>query len=325
MALAHINLQQVQANWDMMPKTEQEKFLQQGAQLGEHLKESGVQPVFVGTEVDADQHLRARMAVDNDNPLGVQMLPNARGEWEVYEVPNNAKTFDHPVNVTIGYSSDSGEPITKTYHPGEITAGQRFQIESNAIANHSKVVIQQTKNSGSLAVAQTRAAAKGNGTPKVDSFLVGSDADGNQVAGTRDELGASGVKSFSKLPASDASKVVAARELVSPDGLFSLIASDMKSLGPQGLNAVGSRFNEFMSGKVGVGDENYTRLRTHVRLLSSALMQAHVGSRGSEAMLEEFRGLADQGKMNSQTLKSALAAEYDYVHGRALLPRKAVK
>jgi hypothetical protein len=42
-------------------------------------------------------------------------------------------------------------------------------------------------------------------------------------------------------------------------------------------------------------------------------------------MLEEFRGLADQGKMNSKTLTAALAAEYDYVHGRALLPRKAAK
>jgi len=77
-----------------------------------------------------------------------------------------------------------------------------------------------------------------------------------------------------------------------------------------------------MTGTVGAGDPLYTKLRTDTQLLSTAIMQAHVGSRGSESMLEHFKGLANAGKMDAPTLTAALQAEFHYVKGKALLPPK---
>jgi hypothetical protein len=334
MAQAQLNLLHLQAlSNGQIPADFRAHLLEEGAEASQHLASGGISPVFTGSEADADAHLKARMATNSDNPLGTVMLPSANGDgqFSVYEIPSNSRTYSHDVNITIGYNAD-GSPIRKLYPAGSISVAQGLATESAALVDQAKLQAKiafanatgvTAKNQG--AANKANAAASGTGSTKVENLLVGMDDAGNQVAGTKDELAGVGVKNISKLPAADASKVVAARELVSPDGLFSLIAKDMAALGPQGLDAVGSRFNEFMAGNVGAGNDNYTRLRTHVRLLSSALMQAHVGSRGSEAMLEEFRGLADQGKMNSKTLTAALAAEYDYVHGRALLPRKAAK
>lgn len=39
-------------------------------------------------------------------------------------------------------------------------------------------------------------------------------------------------------------------------------------------------------------------------------------------MMEEFKSLANAGKFNSDTLRSALGAEYNYVHEKAMLPKK---
>jgi hypothetical protein len=75
-----------------------------------------------------------------------------------------------------------------------------------------------------------------------------------------------------------------------------------------------------MTGKVGSGDPAYTALRTDLQLLSTKIMQAHVGSRGSQGMLEHFKALADGGQMDSATLKAAIATEYRYVHGIARYP-----
>jgi hypothetical protein len=50
-------------------------------------------------------------------------------------------------------------------------------------------------------------------------------------------------------------------------------------------------------------------------------MRAHVGSRGSSDMMEEFHKLANAGKMNADTLRSALSADYNCVHEKAMLPK----
>jgi hypothetical protein len=90
--------------------------------------------------------------------------------------------------------------------------------------------------------------------------------------------------------------------------------------GKMGSSAT-SRINDALLSKAG-SDPDYAPLFVHTHLLATALMQAHVGSRGSSDMMEEFKSLANSGKMNAATLRSALGAEYNYVHEKAMLPQK---
>lgn len=86
------------------------------------------------------------------------------------------------------------------------------------------------------------------------------------------------------------------------------------------LGTVASRWNEFMAGKVGAGDPDFAALRAKMGLSTTKLMQAHVGSRGGAFMLEHFQDLADAGKMDAPTLKSALSSEVDYMQDVAKMP-----
>jgi hypothetical protein len=153
------------------------------------------------------------------------------------------------------------------------------------------------------------------------SFMVGSDADGRQVVGTPDELKTAGVTGTSKLDSGDVGKVVVARQLTSPGGLFDLVDKDLAQFKPEELTALNGRWNEFMSGKVGSGDPRFAALRTHTHLLSTAMMQAHVGASGGENIMEHFANIADSGKMDGPTLKAALAAEKQYVNEKAARPQ----
>lgn len=158
------------------------------------------------------------------------------------------------------------------------------------------------------------------------SLMVGTDKDGNQVAGTADELTKVGASGVTKLSSDTGTKVITARQLISPEGLFSQIRKDMDALDAKGKlgSAATARFNEALLSKAG-SDPDFAPLLTHTHLLATALMQAHVGSKGSENMMEEFKNLANAGKMSSSTLRSALGAEYNYVHEKAMLPKKAAQ
>lgn len=161
---------------------------------------------------------------------------------------------------------------------------------------------------------------------KADSQMyVGTDKDGNQIAGTGDDLKTAGAQGVTKLDSDTGKKVVTARQLISPSGLFSQINQDIRALDAKGKmgSSATARFNDAMLEKGG-SDPDFAPLFVHTHLLSTALMQAHVGSRGSSDMMEEFKKLADAGKMSASTLRSALGAEYNYVHEKAMLPKKAV-
>jgi len=86
------------------------------------------------------------------------------------------------------------------------------------------------------------------------------------------------------------------------------------------LGPIASRWNEFMTGKVGAGDPDVAALRAKMGLSTTLLMQAHVGSRGSAQMLEHFEDLANQKKLDGPTLKAALGAEVNYVQDKAMDP-----
>src|SRR5262249_20072282 len=138
--------------------------------------------------------------------------------------------------------------------------------------------------------------------------------------GTPDELKAAGIRGAYKLGEAESAKVTVARELTSPEGLFADVEKDLSAFHPDELTALGSRWNEFQTGSLGVGDTRYAALRTDLGLLSTALMQAHVGSRGGEAIMEHFANLANGGKMSGDILKTAIATEKRYVMGKALRP-----
>lgn len=327
LAQAQIHLQQLQASFDSMPKDFQDHLLQEGAEAGQHMIDNGITPTFTGSEADAQEHVKALMAVNSDAPLNAVALPDGKGNFNVFEIPSADKTYDKPVTLTIGYDTN-GDPITKGFLPGQISIARGLALETAAMVDQSKVAgkIQVANTTGVTAKNQgaaNKSNAAASATPKVDNFLVGSMPDGTQVAGTQQDLAAVGATGVTKLPTTEASKVVVARELTAPNGLFHSVAADLTALNAQGkLNVATTRWNEFMTGKVGAGDPLYTKLRTDTQLLSTAIMQAHVGSRGSESMLEHFKGLADAGKMDAPTLTAALQAEFHYVRGKALLPPK---
>jgi hypothetical protein len=154
------------------------------------------------------------------------------------------------------------------------------------------------------------------------NMLVGSMPDGSQVAGTQDELQRAGATGVMKLDADNAKKTIISRQLIAPSGLFALVNNDLRQLDQSGkLGVVASRWSDFMAGKVG-SEPEFTKLRTHMGLLATALMQAHVGARGSNEMLEHFKSLADYRISDGPTLRSALGAEYGYVKEKAMLPKK---
>ena len=75
-----------------------------------------------------------------------------------------------------------------------------------------------------------------------------------------------------------------------------------------------------MAGKLG-DDPDFAALNTHMGLLSTALMQAHVGARGSSEMLEHFQNPMNQKISTPQQLKSQLNAAYGYVKEKAMVPK----
>lgn len=173
---------------------------------------------------------------------------------------------------------------------------------------------------GAAAKSSAEQAAKDAASTKM---FVGTDKEGNQIAGTHDDLAAAGAQGVTKLDDDTGKKVVVARQLTSPAGLFAQIRQDMDNLDKKGKlgSSATARFNDAMLQKAG-SDPDYAPLFVHTHLLATALMQAHVGSKGSSDMMEEFKKLADAGKMNSSTLRSSLGAEYNYVHEKAMLPKK---
>lgn len=160
------------------------------------------------------------------------------------------------------------------------------------------------------------------GRGKSVGMVVGTHSSGKQVSGTPSELRAAGVNAFTKLDAGEAAKVNTARQLTSPGGLFDLATKDLEQFKPGELEGLAPRWNEFLAGSsIFNADPRYIRLRTHVNgLLGTAMMQAHVGAKGGEAMMEHFEDIANAGKMSRDSLQTALDAEKQYVEEKAMRP-----
>lgn len=91
------------------------------------------------------------------------------------------------------------------------------------------------------------------------------------------------------------------------DKVKTLVDQQEKDLGPGS-----SRVREFFAGKVGEKDAEYTKLRTNVGLLQTALMRMHVGARGGQEMMHHFTDLIDSAKQDPDNLRAALGEIRDY-------------
>jgi hypothetical protein len=157
--------------------------------------------------------------------------------------------------------------------------------------------------------------------------VIGQTKDGRAVmvpAGQAQQLG---LQNVMKAPEDTINKALAARHWINLANSQGTTPEDMgivqlvDKLDAEGkLGAIASRWNEFMTGKVGAGDPEISALRAKMGLSTTLLMQAHVGSRGSAQMLEHFEDLANQKKLDGPTLKAALGAEVNYVQDRAMDP-----
>jgi hypothetical protein len=203
-----------------------------------------------------------------------------------------------------------------------ISADKTAQATARGAAFNSTKPVQVTdEKTGKRVYMQAGQAEKSGASAAAPDMFMGTDASGRQVAGTQDELAQGGVTAQTKLPAGDVSKVQAARQLTAPDGLLRSVKADIDDLSAKGkLGVVASRWNDFLAGKVG-SEPDFQKLKTDMDLTSTQLMQAHVGLKGSDAMLEHFGKLADYHISDEATLRSALGAEAKYLAERAARPR----
>lgn len=81
------------------------------------------------------------------------------------------------------------------------------------------------------------------------------------------------------------------------------------------MGPIGSRWQEFLAGRVGVGDPDYDRLRTFVNLLQTGTARAHVGARGSSQIQSKFENLFNADRMDAATLKDTLTSTRDFLKG----------
>lgn len=155
--------------------------------------------------------------------------------------------------------------------------------------------------------------------------VIGFDKNGHQVFtnyGNSKNLGLSEVREVGQ---AEAEKVTNARGLLpvfdSKDPNTPGILQVIDTLEKKGkLGPLASRWNEFLDGRYGKGDQDFESLRTLMGLAQTGLMQVHVGARGSAALLEHFKDLVDSGKMDAGTLKAGVQTELGYIKGKAMLP-----
>ena len=268
-----------------------------------------INPQELPGRIAAMQAQRDNLASSGAQPAQLKALDNVLGIYKA-----NLKA-DNDQQGALAQSKKQGE-VNAENSP---TAIQGAGAKAGAISN--------AEQANKLALQQNAQDVKPVKDPlDTKNTYTATDKDGNQVAGSASELKAAGIDAgkMTKLEGSDASKVITARQLTSPSGLFSLINQDMRELDAKGKmgSAATSRLNDALLEKAG-SDPDFAPLFTHTHLLATALMQAHVGSKGSENIMDEFKNLANAGKMSAPTLRAALGAEYKYVSEKAMRPKVA--
>lgn len=86
------------------------------------------------------------------------------------------------------------------------------------------------------------------------------------------------------------------------DRISQILDANEKQLGP-----LKSRWSEFTTGRVGLPNQGYTQLRTVKGLLTTALMNMHVGARGGADIMKHFDDLINTSVQDPDNLRAALA------------------
>jgi hypothetical protein len=348
LAINQTHLMELQREYSMLPKTQQESFdraheAELRNQYNTLVDAGNAAPIQnFGNWEDpnawaAFQTLHSKyIAYGTPSPFNYVPSVNPQGDLVMLKVHDPNQGLHEAQTITTNQTKPDGSPITITVpagtpwatYQGLVLQSQLDDIKSQRKINESSATGATAKNEATANKSNAQASNAGNST-KTPDLVVGSMPDGTQVAGTPQELSAAGVAHFTKLPASESAKVTVARQLISPGGEFQNVAADLAALKKSGeLGAIASRWNNFLTNKLGTGaPKTYVDLATHLSLLQTALMQAHVGSRGGNEMLEHFKQtVGDPSITDANTLLARLSASYNYVQHKAMLvPQKGSK
>jgi hypothetical protein len=268
-----------------------------------------------------------------------QIVADAKTQSETTK--NLAEAGNAPTSPLGDKVPQLNDALTQRYqilHPGQDLPGP-FKLQTNATRadfDRTDKILEATEKAQGTKAQQDTANAMREQTlaltkqTKDLTPVIGQDAQGNDVLAPQSEAQDMGLKNPMKAGEQEVAKAQAARHWIplataegdpkNPDTMGILPLID--KLDKEGkLGVVASRWNDFLSGKVGAGDPDFTALRAKMGLSTTLLMNAHVGSRGGSYMLEHFQDLADAGKMDASTLRSGVKSELNYIEGRAMLPK----
>jgi hypothetical protein len=325
-AFHYAQLAHIQREINLMPDNKREQYLTDAADTYTSLLRSGAavpmsQP---GDVLAAQQQLQQLHA---KNPWAVYSIMPVRGDDGTFQY--SAVQFTKSptqADITIKGAGPDGADLTIPAGTQSDKVGMVYSnIVSKKIESESKSDLQGQKDAAAMDRQKVKGAQAAAKPGKVDNMLVGSLPDGSQVAGNADQLKAWGATGITKLPSDESKKVIVARQMVAPNGLFHSVAGDLAALEAKGkLGVAASRWADFMAGKIG-DEPDFAPLRTDMGLLATALMQAHVGARGSADMLHHFESLADYRISDAATLRAALSREFNYVSEKSMLPKQGGK
>lgn len=265
------------------------------------------------------QTYEIKNSVGKNGPLAPDKIDNLNKTLaDRYQVLNPGKTLPPQYVLPPNAKAQDYATVDKALEQVEHAQGVKAQ--------------QDTANAMRTQAAATSQAAAADRSDKLGREpVVGQDKDGNTVLVSAADAKTMGLTGQMKADTDLVNKAQAGRDWLklatnqaptdaTPDkmGIMQLV-DKMDKEGK--LGTVTSRWEDFMAGKVGAGDPEFAALRAKMGLSTTKLMQAHVGSRGGAFMLEHFEDLANAGKMNAPTLKSALASEVDYVKDVAKMPQ----
>jgi hypothetical protein len=284
-AIHYANLAKIQRDISLMPATKQEAALKDAAeQTQTMLKAGAIVPLSQPSDVlSAQKDLQNAHAKQPWAVYSLAPVHGSDGALQYAVVQFTKAPIQQDIDFGDGFKAPagtSGEDVGKMH---TAFLAKKMDTDAKNAKTTSAEKIAAGHDATKVKVAQIGADAKlqsdaAKGSNKPADMAFGTTADGRQVAGSADELKAAGVANAVKLPGTEAQKVVVARQLIGPrKGLFDLVNADIDNLAKQGkLGVAASRFGEFMAGKVG-NEPDFAALRTHMGLLSTALMQAHVG------------------------------------------------
>jgi len=95
-------------------------------------------------------------------------------------------------------------------------------------------------------------------------------------------------------------------------GVIDLANKVEDSLGKIETGPFASRWQEFSAGKIGAPNPDFTTYRTNVDLLQTLLLRMHVGARGGQQLLGQFKEMLSYGTQSPENMRAALEAIKSY-------------